>query len=41
MVARGEAGTVGFVHGHYLQDWMTDPNVYSWRSDPAKGGTSR
>lgn len=40
MVARGEAGPVGFVHGHYLQDWMTDPNVYSWRSDPAKGGAS-
>lgn len=40
MVARGEAGTVSFVHGHYLQDWMADPNVYSWRSDPAKGGVS-
>jgi predicted dehydrogenase len=31
---------VTFVHGHYLQDWLTDPNVYSWRSDPAKGGVS-
>jgi len=40
MIARGETGDVSFVHGHYLQDWMTDPNVYSWRSDPAKGGTS-
>ncbi len=40
MVARGESGGVCFVHGHYLQDWLTDPNVYSWRSDPAKGGTS-
>ncbi len=40
MVARGETGPVGFVHGHYLQDWMTDPNIYSWRSDPAKGGVS-
>ncbi len=40
MVARGEAGAVSFVHGHYLQDWMADPNVYSWRSDPAKGGVS-
>jgi predicted dehydrogenase len=40
MVARGESGDVSFVHGHYLQDWMTDPNVYSWRSDPAKGGSS-
>ena len=40
MVASGETGEVGFVHGHYLQDWMADPNVYSWRSDPAKGGAS-
>ena len=40
MVARGEAGDLSFVHGHYLQDWMADPNVYSWRSDPSKGGVS-
>ena len=40
MVANGDLGAVIFVHGHYLQDWMTDPNVYSWRSDPAKGGPS-
>jgi len=40
MIARGECGDVSFVHGYYLQDWMTDPNVYSWRSDPAKGGAS-
>ena len=40
MIARGECGDVSFVHGHYLQDWMTDPNVYSWRSDPAKGGAT-
>jgi len=40
MVAKGESGPVSFVHGHYLQDWMTDPNVYSWRSDPAKGGAT-
>ncbi len=40
MIARGECGDVSFVHGHYLQDWMADPNVYSWRSDPAKGGSS-
>src|SRR5580698_10568670 len=38
MVARGETGPLSFIHGHYLQDWMTDPNVYSWRSDPAKAG---
>ena len=40
MIARDETGAVSFVHGHYLQDWMADPNVYSWRSDPAKGGVS-
>jgi len=40
MIARGEIGKVTFIHGHYLQDWMIDPNVYSWRSDPAKGGTA-
>jgi len=40
MVASKETGDIAFVHGHYLQDWMTDPNVYSWRSDPEKGGTS-
>src|SRR5215471_5265874 len=40
MVARGETGPVSFIHGYYLQDWMNDPNVYSWRSDPAKGGVT-
>ena len=40
MIAKGECGDVSFVRGYYLQDWMTDPNVYSWRSDPAKGGAS-
>jgi predicted dehydrogenase len=40
MVASGETGPVSFVHGFYLQDWMADPNVYSWRSDPAKGGAT-
>lgn len=40
MVASGECGHLSFVHGFYLQDWMTDPNVFSWRSDPAKGGAS-
>jgi predicted dehydrogenase len=40
MVAKGETGAVSFVHGHYLQDWMADPNVYSWRSDPVKGGAT-
>jgi len=40
MIAGGEASSVNFVHGFYLQDWMADPNVYSWRSDPSKGGVT-
>ena len=40
MVARGKTGPLSFVRGYYLQDWMSDPNVYSWRSDPAKGGVT-
>lgn len=40
MVAARELGKISFVHGFYLQDWMTDPGVYSWRSDPEKGGVS-
>ncbi|MGH8208283.1 MAG: Gfo/Idh/MocA family protein [Steroidobacteraceae bacterium] len=40
MIAAGEIGPASFIHGHYFQDWLTDPNVYSWRSDPAKGGLS-
>jgi predicted dehydrogenase len=40
MTLSGEIGDLRFVHGHYLQDWMADPNVYSWRSDPTKGGPS-
>ncbi|ADV81068.1 oxidoreductase domain protein [Terriglobus saanensis SP1PR4] len=38
MVADGSIGNLTFIQGFYLQDWLTDPNVYSWRSDPAKGG---
>jgi predicted dehydrogenase len=40
MIADGSLGQQVFVHGQYLQDWMTDDHVYSWRSDPAKGGRS-
>jgi predicted dehydrogenase len=40
MIAGDEIGRVVFVHGHYLQDWMTSDKVYSWRSDPGKGGVS-
>jgi len=40
MIAAEDIGRVVFVHGHYLQDWMTSDKVYSWRSDPVKGGVS-
>ena len=29
-----------FVHGAYLQDWLFDETVYSWRLDTAKGGAT-
>ena len=40
MVSRGELGPLTYVHGQYLQDWLTDERVYSWRLDPARGGAS-
>lgn len=40
MVRRGELGPLCYVHGQYLQDWLTDERVYSWRLDPARGGAS-
>lgn len=40
MIANGELGAPVFVHGCYLQDWLTDEHAYSWRLDPARGGVS-
>lgn len=40
MLQEQAIGRPVFVHGHYVQDWMSDDHVYSWRSDPAKGGRS-
>lgn len=40
MVANGEIGAPVYIHGQYLQDWMADDRVYSWRMDPEKGGPS-
>jgi predicted dehydrogenase len=40
MIASRELDELVFLHGQYLQDWMTDPFVYSWRMDPEKGGKS-
>ena len=40
MVAADEIGSPVFVKGQYLQDWLTDDHVFSWRLDPALGGKS-
>jgi predicted dehydrogenase len=40
MVARGDAGRISFVHGCYLQDYLTSPDAYTWRLDPTRAGAS-
>jgi predicted dehydrogenase len=40
MVAGGEIGSVHYVHGGYLQDWLLKPTDFSWRLEPEKGGVS-
>ena len=40
MIAKGKVGPAVFVHGCYLQDWLTDERAYSWRLDPKLGGAS-
>jgi len=40
MIAKGKLGAPVFVHGCYLQDWLTDDTAYSWRLDPKRGGAS-
>lgn len=40
MVAGGDIGTVHYVHGGYLQDWLLKPTDFSWRLEPDKGGAS-
>jgi len=40
MIERQELGPLSFVHGQYLQDWLADESVYSWRMDPKLGGAS-
>jgi predicted dehydrogenase len=40
MVAAGDLGTVHYVHGAYLQDWLLKPTDFSWRLEPEKGGAS-
>ena len=40
MIADGEVGTVRFVHGHYLQDWLLYETDFSWRLEADKAGAS-
>lgn len=40
-VRDGRAGDVRLLHGHYLQDWLSDPADANWRVDAAAGGPSR
>jgi predicted dehydrogenase len=40
MIAKGKIGRSVFVHGCYLQDWLTDERAYTWRLDPKLGGAS-
>ncbi|SKB25197.1 Gfo/Idh/MocA family oxidoreductase [Luteibacter sp. 22Crub2.1] len=40
MVSDKKIGKPVFVHGCYLQDWLTDERAYSWRLDPRLGGAS-
>lgn len=40
MIAAGDIAAPVFIHGSYLQDWMTSDRVYSWRMDPKLGGVS-
>ena len=37
---RGDMGTIHFIHGFYLQDWLLYPNDYNWRLEK-EGGESR
>ena len=40
LIEQRDLGDVSFIHGHYLQDWLADDTVYSWRMDPQLGGAS-
>lgn len=37
----GALGAVRLIHGHYLQDWLSQPTDSNWRVDEALGGPSR
>jgi predicted dehydrogenase len=39
-IARGDIGKPHFLHGYYLQDWLSRDSDFSWRLEPDKGGAS-
>jgi len=41
MLTSGESGSVHFVHGSYLQDWLLYETDWNWRLDPSDNGVSR
>jgi len=40
-VRGGGIGDVRLLHGHYLQDWLSEPGDDNWRVDAVAGGPSR
>jgi predicted dehydrogenase len=40
MIAAGDVGSLHYVHGAYLQDWLLEATDFSWRLEPDKGGQS-
>jgi predicted dehydrogenase len=40
LILEGAIGEVFHVHGVYLQDWLSDPDVRNWRLDPDESGPS-
>ena len=40
-VRSGGIGEVRLLHGHYLQDWLSEPGDDNWRVDAVAGGPSR
>jgi predicted dehydrogenase len=41
LMKKGEYGSVHFVHGTYLQDWLLYDTDYNWRLDVKRNGKSR
>jgi predicted dehydrogenase len=40
MIGRGDIGTVRFVHGQYLQEWLLYETDFSWRLESDKAGAA-